>query len=269
MTLKSLRAPLIALAALASSTSFAQDASSDSTGLIEKVVVRNRLYNMSGRFELTPSVGLTLVTRLTDHYNFNLGFAWNVSDTLAFEVRGGYALSRHTGLANQVSEHVMQRNPNPPRSDLVLVSDLSGLWEMNANGIVGVRWAPLYGKISLMAELPVHFQAYLSAGAGAGTFHRESIVYCTTVPDRATGTCDSLKTDDRVGALGTGALGFRFFTHQGGGIKVEIRDYIYQDDFLVDINRVDAESGRETGTPSTNPGLINLVMVDLGYSFIF
>lgn len=271
MTMKSLRALLISFAALASSASLAQEApSATDSDLIEKVVVRNRLYNMAGRFEVAPSVGLTLVNRLTDHYNFNLGLAWNVSDTLAFELRGGYALSRHTGLANQVAQHVMQRDPFPPRRDLVTVSDLSGLWEMNANGVIGVRWAPLYGKISLLAELPVHFQTYIWAGAGGGTFKRESIVYCTTrVTDRANGVCDAFLTETKAGVLGSAAFGFRFFTHQGGGLKVEVRDYIYPDSFLVDIDRTVAEGGGQTGTQASNPGLINLVLIDLGYSIIF
>ena len=276
MTMKSLRALLCTAAALLSVSASAQDKKQDE--LIERVVVRNRLFQPGGKIELAPSVGFTLVNRLTDHYNFNLGVAWNMSDTLALELRGGYALSRHTGLANQVGEHVMQRDPNPPRRDLVVVDDLSGLWEMKANGAIGVRWAPVYGKISLLAELPVHFQAYLWAGAGAGTFHRQSIVYCATTPDRGTGACgadnDQWLTEDKVSWLGSAAFGMRFFTHQKGAIKIEVRDYMYPDAFLEDIDRTVSEKSGDTtspatGTPASNPGLINLVLLDIGYTFFF
>ncbi len=37
---------------------------------------------------------------------------------------------------------------------------------MGVNGSIGARWQPIYGKINLIAELPVHFQLYLWAGGG-------------------------------------------------------------------------------------------------------
>lgn len=259
---------ILAVASLAGPTAYAQNQpSATNQALIEHVVVRNRIYNMKGRFELTPTVGLTVVTKLTDQYNFNLGFAYNVSDTLAFEVRGGYAYSRHTNLADQVGSHLLNRDP---KKEVKETDDMSGLWELKANGLAGVRWAPLYGKISLLAELPVHFQAYLWAGAGAGTFDRESIVYCQSVESRADGVCANWLTErNKVKWLGSVAAGMRFFTHQGGGIVVQLRDYVFPDSFLRKIDRTVAEANGPTGTPAANPGLTNLVLVDLGYSFIF
>src|SRR6476661_1064839 len=138
--------------------------------VVEKVAVRNRLYHVASRLEVSPHVSFMILNQLTDHINFNLGVAYNVSDTLAFELRGGYALSRHTGLATQVSQQLLQRNP---ANEVKVTDDLANLWEMNANGILGVRWQPLYGKLSLLADLAVHFQTYLWVGGGFGTFHRE------------------------------------------------------------------------------------------------
>ena len=37
------------------------------------VVVRNRLYRVQGKFEVSPTFGLMPVTWLTEHYNFNVG----------------------------------------------------------------------------------------------------------------------------------------------------------------------------------------------------
>jgi outer membrane beta-barrel protein len=235
--------------------------------LIERVVVRNRLYNPQGRFEASLSVGLTFVTRLTDHYNFNLGLAYNFSDLLGAELRGGYALSRHTSLARQISEHLLQRNP---ASDVIVTDDLSNLWEMKANAVLGARWSPLYGKISLLAEVPVHFQTYLWAGLGYGTFHRESVVVCFKLESRADGICGDWLTEDKNAVMGSAAIGFRFFTHNHGAIKAEVRNWMFPDSFRVEVNRRDAEAGiRTVGTPSSNPGPTNLVLFDLGYSYIF
>ena len=267
--MKRFRILLAAALTLTSQAVLAQQLPTDTdTELIERVVVRNRLYTVANRIEAGLSVGFTLVNRLTDHYNFNLSGAYNLNETLAVELRAGYAYSRHTNLATQISEHLLMRNP---ASEVRITHDLSGLWEMKANGVIGARWAPLYGKISLLAEVPVHFQAYLWAGAGAGMFERQSIVYCGAQPNRADGTCpnDAWLRDEKTTWLGSAAFGMRFFTHQGGGIKVEVRDYIFPDSYLENIDRQVAESGGQTGTPAPNPGLINLVLIDIGYTFVF
>lgn len=265
---------LVAVAALSARVAAAEEAAAPAgkidapaEDVVEKVAVRNRLYHVGGRFEVSPHFSFMVLNQLTDHYNFNVGVAYNVSDTLALELRGGYALSRHTGLAKQVSEQLLQRNPT---NEVKITDDLANLWEMNANGIVGVRWQPLYGKLSLLADLAVHFQAYLWAGAGGATFKRESIVYCTGGVQRSTGECgNGYRTDSKAGPIGSLAAGLRFFTHQSGGIQVELRNYLFPDSYLVNIDRTIAERGGDTGTPAPSPGLTTLWMIDLGYSFIF
>jgi outer membrane beta-barrel protein len=233
--------------------------------VVEKVAVRNRLYSVGGKWELSPFVGLMVQTNLTDHYNFGVAGAYNVNDTIAFEGRLAYALSRHTGLANQVAAQLLQRNP---ASELRQVDDFANLWEMNANALVGLRWQPIYGKISLMAELPVHFQGYLWVGGGAGMFHRESIVYCQKVESRAEGTCSNWLQEDKINWLGSAAIGMRFFTHQKGAIKLELRNYLFPDSYRVDIDRTQAEQGKSTGAEAS-AGVTPLWMFDLGYTFFF
>ena len=98
MNLLKLRA-LVALAAcLAAPTVVGQE-------LVEKVAVRNRLYTLDNRSELGLDVGLTMLARLTDHYNLSAHYAYNFSNAFALEARAGYALSKHTGLANQIAEN--------------------------------------------------------------------------------------------------------------------------------------------------------------------
>jgi len=263
---------LAALALALSAPALAQNAPANARleapaeDVVEKVAVRNRLYSVDGKLELSPFVGLMLLTNLTEHFNFGVAGAYNISETFAAEARLGYAYSRHTGLARQVAEQLMQRNP---KSELPVTDDLAGLWEMNGNALVGARWQPIYGKISLLAELPVHFQAYLWLGGGAGTFNRKSIVYCEGGANNAQGTCSDWRTDFAIKPMASAALGFRFFTHQKGAIKAEVRNYLFPDSYLVRINRQDAQNGKDTGTPATAPGVTPLWMVDLGYSFFF
>ena len=245
--------------------------------LLEPAVVRNRLHRPAGNLEFSPSFGVSVLSYLTAHYTFDVGVAYNLFDTLAIEGRAGYAFSRQTGLARSISESFLSRD------DKKVTDELEDLWRMNLHGVAGLRWAPVYGKLSLMAEVPAHFQAYLWAGGGVASFQRQSLIQCSQVVNRDLGICDN-RTDPldrstasesfwehetRVSPVVSGAVGFRFFVLERHGVKLELRDWVFRDAYRVELSRDDWEAGRDTGTPSAHPGLTHLVQFDLGYTFLF
>ena len=253
--------PLL-LALLVSSRAAAQE------DLVEKVVVKNRLHSAKGDFEASGMLGILMVPQLVSSWNVNLGVGYNFAETFGVELRGGYAFSGLTGLARSVRDNLMIRDP--ARSQDPVVDDLSGLWQMKGNVAIGLRWMPIYGKINLVADLPIHFNFYLWAGPGFVNAERESIVYC----ENASGTgssrvCNKFRKETANRAMGSVAVGMRFFTHKGGAFRAELRDNVFADSFLDNVNRVDAEAGRPTGTEASSPGLTHSVVADLGYTFIF
>ena len=258
--------------ALSAPVAWAQEASGEE--LVEKVVVRNRLFNVAGRFELGANFGFSMLSKLTDHYNLNISAGYNFMDALALELRVGYAISSHTGLADDISEKFFAQSMSAiPNAD-----DLSDLWEMKFNAMVGLRWQPIYGKLGLMAELPVHFQFYVWLGGGVAMLERTSVVICNQtgmVQDPNTGKnrpgCVNYLRDSKVGPLLSVAAGFRFFVTDNHVVRFEIRDYSWVDSYLTGANRAAALNPNNptgNGTPLT-PGLTNLVQFDLGYTFIF
>ncbi|RKH16051.1 outer membrane beta-barrel domain-containing protein [Corallococcus praedator] len=252
-------------------------AAAQEDGVLESAVVRNRLYKPAGHPELSLSVGLPVQTYLTAHYFFDVGLAYNLFDTFAVEARAGFAASRHTGLARSISESFLDRE------DKRVTDELEDLWRMNLHGVIGARWAPIYGKISLVADIPVHFQTYLWVGGGLGNLKRESVIQCTQVVDRAAGVCDNRTAVDdrgsatenywvketRVAPVVSAALGFRFFIKEQHGIRLELRDWIFKDSYRVNLLRDDWEAGNPTGEPAGSPGLTHLVQFDLGYTYSF
>jgi outer membrane beta-barrel protein len=265
------------IASLAISLAAPVAAAQEDEEVLDNVVVRNRLYEPGGQLELSLGVGLPVQTHLTAHYFFNVGVAYNLFNTFALEGRAGYAASRHTGLARSISESFLDRQ------DKQVTDELEDLWEMNLHGVVGARWAPIYGKLSLVSDLPAHFQAYLWAGGGLGSFQRRSIIQCTQVVDREMGICDDRsapddrgsasqdfwKTESRVAPVVSAAVGFRFFVLDKHGVRLELRDWVFRDNYRVNLRRDDWEAGRETGEPAPSPGLTHLVQFDLGYTFSF
>ncbi|MCU0699525.1 MAG: outer membrane beta-barrel domain-containing protein [Myxococcaceae bacterium] len=234
--------------------------------LVEKVAVRNRLYMVERRFEIGGNVGFTLLPRLTDHYNFNASAAYNVVEWFAVEARVGYAYSRQTSLADQVKEAFSSQNTLPK------INDFSDLWQMGFNGVVGARFQPIYGKLNLLAELPVHFQLYLWAGGGVGSFTRESLLIC---PQRSGSSCTGyFREGDNppvIKPIVSLALGFRFFVANRHAVRLEARTWSWLDSYYVGVDRpmVTANNPTAGGMLSPNAGVTTLSQIDLGYSFVF
>jgi outer membrane beta-barrel protein len=112
-------------------------------------------------------------------------------------------------------------------------------------GLAGAEgaFAPVYGKLNLLAELPVHFDLVLLAGVDWITYQKA--VDFQTAQQGPPGSDSSLG-----GHLG---LGMRFFFGGFMGLRFEVRDYLYS-----------AEVG-STGQSH----LQNQFFVDLGLSFFF
>jgi outer membrane beta-barrel protein len=261
---------LVLLSAISARTAFAKE----DEEIVEKVAVRNRLFSVAGRWEVGANVGFSLLPKLTDHYNLNASVAVNPKDWLGIELRGGYAISRLTSLATQIQEDFFTSTSSKE------ADDAADIWRMSWNVVAGIRFQPIYGKINLMSELPIHFQFYLWVGGGVTGLTRESMVIC---PDRAAclayfddpSLATPFATETKVSPLVSIALGFRFFLpFSGHSIKFEARDWSYLDSFQENIPRTCTTGVRgcptaTAGAASPNAGITNLVQFDLGYSFIF
>jgi outer membrane beta-barrel protein len=257
------KALLVLLLTAAPMTASAADAD---TALVEKAVVRNRLFTTSGRFELGLNLGFSLLSRLTDHYLFDATVAFNISEVFAIEILAGWAYSTHTSLADDVASKFAMNNAKT-------ADDLSDLWEMTVNGTIGVRWQPIYGKIGIFSEYPLHFQFYVALGAGGALLKRTSVVICN---HKTGSTCDEYFTESRGSFVATGSAGFRFFVPVVGfhhSIRLEVRDYLYPDQYYTGVDRAAAlanPAGDPTGGGKlVQAGVTNLVQFHIGYAYLF
>lgn len=265
------------LLALSATPALAQEAGGEE--LVEKVVVRNRLFNVKGRFEVGLNAGFSMISRLTDTYNFTISPAYNFLDSLALELRVGYAYSAHSGLADDLAIKFFRvAGPAATSTAVPIADDLQDMWELKFNAMVGLRWQPIYGKLGLMAEVPVHFQFYLWIGGGVAMLDRTSVVICNQegmVTDPATGRpipgCTRFLSKSKVGPLLSAAGGFRFFLTDRVIVRFEVRDLSWFDSYVTGARRTLALSANtpEGGGTEITPGLTNVVQFDLGAAFIF
>jgi outer membrane beta-barrel protein len=261
----------------------AQEASQD--GVVENVVVRNRRYSAQGTVEVSPSVGFTLANRFTSHTNLQLGIAYNAWETFGFELRGGYAINGLSSVATQVQDRLYELDPlNPDNVGAQTKDDFEDLWRLQWSAFLLPRWMPIYGKLNLATELPIHFQAYLTAGPGYGGFKRESLVYCQNgvnsdaarpAPKSSGGTgCRQYLTENQTGPAIAAGGGMRFFFNNWAQLKLEVMDISYPDQYRENISRVSGEAEQPGSAPTnaaknTGHGLTNLLFLNVGTTFSF
>jgi outer membrane beta-barrel protein len=234
----------------------------------ENVVVRNRLYNPEGTFELGVEVSSTIVQQMVSHTNIQAIGAYNFNREWAAEVLVGYAVSGLTDIANQVSSQISSVTP----AQTPTINDFSNMWQMKFNAVADARWAPIYGKLSLSAEIPVHFQAYLVAGGGVASLQRTSVAYCLS-PAGTDANNDSICPDplveNRVAPVAQFGGGLRFFIGPHVALRLEVRDYAFTDQYNVNIQRAEAEAGSTTAGTPASAGIEQLVFMTAGLTYIF
>jgi len=241
-------------------------------GVVERVVVRNRQFRTEGAFEVSPMVGFSVTNRMTSTTNFQLGLGYNISETLGLEARGSYALSSLTTVADQARESLYKIGPDQSGP----VDEFQDLWRIQWSALLMPRWTPIYGKLNLATELPVHFQAYLAIGAGAVGLTQETVAYCqnSVGPGGSRpGACNHYLEEERVTWTGAVGGGFRFFVNEMFTLRLELFDMFHPDEHRKGINRQRAEgeaigSAPEQGTV-TSAGLSNTLFFNVGASVVF
>lgn len=236
-------------------------ASAETEGKVEKVVVRNRIHHSQGKWEVNPGVGFSLSNQMTEHTNLELGLAYNVWETFALELRGGFALA---GLSS-VAEQAQAQYAGGGEAADPLAEDFPDLWQLQWQALVLPRWQPIYGKLNLVTELPVHFQMYLTAGGGLVGLHRESIIYRQGA--------QFLEEDRQSPAFAAGG-GMRFWMSDWAVLKIELLDVAFPDQYREGISRYEASleqpgSDPQVGKDAASPGLTSLLFLNIGTSFQF
>jgi outer membrane beta-barrel protein len=123
--------------------------------------VSRRTFIKDGRFELLPFAGVSTSDAFRRHWTLGARGSYHLNDALSIDVGGAGVVFPE---------------------DLFPVTFLDGAPPVpkgeNLLGYVdgGVTFAPLYGKLSLMSEWVIHFDAFLSGGLGA-TFSSDAGIF--------------------------------------------------------------------------------------------
>lgn len=170
--------------------------------------VSGQLFLKGGRHELSPTVGLSLGDAFFSKYVFGLEYAYHLSDSWMMGLNVSYALSSPSGAVNRCDSGG-QGCRLPSKDDLVRAP---GDFGMMAG--IDVSWAPLYGKISVLAERVLHFDTYVLAGGG--------VLQTRMAPP------GSSVLEERFTPAVHLAIGQRYVLSRYSALRFEVRDVLYQ-----------------------------------------
>ncbi|MBI4818071.1 MAG: outer membrane beta-barrel domain-containing protein [Deltaproteobacteria bacterium] len=155
--------------------------------------VQRKVFLKKSRFEIFPQFALDLNDPFYQHLLVGAAVGYHFADSLSFEARGGVAIaSLKQSVIRLVRVEEGALFQNPP--------------ELKFHADADLLWAPVYGKISLFGESILHFDTYVTAGAG---------VFGTDLA--------------AAPAINVG-FGQRYFISDWLVARVEIRDYAFVED---------------------------------------
>jgi outer membrane beta-barrel protein len=187
--------------------------------------VQGKLYQLSRRWEVGVSFGVALNTSLVDQYGGILSISYHPNEWID---AGVDVLANRTGvssLSGQIRDRLPSRT-NPASGQPNTGDEIAGADQMRGGALAMARIAPIYGKLNLAAELPVHFQVFLLGGAGAAEFKHESVNLCATAGDGPCAAGD-YQTTTSLKPVGEVGGGLRFYLGQHVSLRTEVRAFLY------------------------------------------
>lgn len=169
--------------------------------------VSGSLFVKSGRHELGPTLGISLSDAFFTKYMVGLRYAYHASESISFGAFGTYATSSPSGAVARCDSRGGSCK-TPTKEDLRHTPG-----DFGAAAGLDASWAPLYGKISVLAESVLHFDTYVLAGAG--------MLQARIAPPGEVDVQESWKPEGHV------ALGQRYYLGPWGTIRLELRDMLY------------------------------------------
>lgn len=157
--------------------------------LAERIpAVTGRMFAKKGRFELAPGVGLSLNDPFYDHIVVSAAGNFHVLETLFIGASADFYVSPSKTITVTGGGNPTAPDYNKP----VYAARLE------------VGWAPIYGKLSLLAETVLHFDTYIAAGGGV-------------IGQKEGGAAFG----------GSIAIGQHYFLNEWMALRLDIRDQIF------------------------------------------
>lgn len=214
---------------LAPAAARAQDEEGSDVGAIDREAgplrdrikpVSGHLFLKTGRVEVSPAASVSVRDAFFTKFGFGGSLTYHFTETLALGARVAYAIDTISSSAQICTVDPADRS-RTCRSPTYAELDGVAPGQITLLGGVDFQWAPIYGKLSVVAEQFLHFDIYAILG-GSAVMYRG--------PPESVGASPLVRL---APALNAGA-GMRFFLNRWITVRGELRDLVYSETIVVD-----------------------------------
>lgn len=238
------RALLVALLLLAAARPAPARASNKADAFEGKIQpISGQLYLKAGRLELTPVVQLSVNDAFFNKYFGGLRATYHLTEFWSVGASFAGGTTTRTG-----SAVVCPANQGCHPASAAELYQVPGklLWV----GGVEAGWAPIYGKLNLLASLVSHFD--LSLVLGVDLVSHEKVLSSDDAVRLGLAPAATTTVGGHVG------LGARFFLSDSLALRLELRDLLYQ-----------VNVPNRAGSGQGSADLQNQLFTEVGVSFFF
>ncbi len=177
--------------------------------------ISGQLYRKAGRLEVTASGDLSLNDAFFRKYfgGVELGYHLTESWSLSLSAAGGFATRSGSAV-------VCSSTAGCSAADERMLRQVPG--RIRAISAIGVAWAPVYGKLNVLAEKVAHFDLAFLAGLD-GVAHDEVLSGGDALRLEASGGDPKLTM---AGGFHVG-LGVRLFISEAMAARLVVKDLVY------------------------------------------
>lgn len=198
------------------------------------MVVPHRYFLRAGRLELAPSAAVNINDNLISDFAFGAEANYYFSEALGVGLLFQY-FPTPAGATDLETDVRRRYRKFPTHNEYVMA------------GMLGLSYAPIYGKFTLLGGKVIHWDAYVGLGGG--------LVQTKTIP--RDGSLDGLTNNNPAINASFGA---HFYLTKWMSAFFNIRDYVFKDEF--------EKEGGGTDRP-TESRFVNNVMLSLGAAIYF
>jgi outer membrane beta-barrel protein len=203
------------------------------------VVVIRKPFLKVRRTELNPFTGVTMNDNMIRHYSIGGEFAYYLTDVLAVGVEGQYYVHQF----NEPFDLVARQARRLPTVN-----------QYNWSTALNFHYVPVYGKFAVLDKKIITWEAYFTAGIGAG--QSEVIPRDTKFPGFTT-----LLIEPNLG------VNMRFFLAKWVTVNFGIRDYLFIDKFEPTDRSPTMNNTADLAADHADSAFINNIMFQIGVSF--
>ena len=232
-------APALASAALAaatvlglalSSTAHAQSPGLEAleafkAGQAEQPAVENRFFKKQSRLEISPMFGYVPNNPFARRFVGSGSLGYHFNETWSAHVQVQYSPDLAENDLKDLTAILLDR-ANTGEAGAEFRQPLD---KVTLGAVVGVAWAPVYGKINLVGETVLNFDFYLFGGVGMVSKNE----YAATYEVDETNPNDFVNLGTAVPEVEVGpyiGIGQNYFLSQSIAIKIDLRTAFYIDD---------------------------------------